>query len=551
MVKSKSFESQSAFEKELNDYFMLDSQFSTEKDETYPERLNYYGKIDKEVEEYLGYYEPGNNTGFMLEPVIGTAAKGKMMVDFEVELGAEPNPDFDRSSHEGTVNIKKHRVKVKSMSEARDKVVKFIMDNDLGSGNWVGGDIYQYGKKVGYISYNGRIWDNQGNSIAEKGAWFKEAVEEKKENLEMVMNEAYQIQHHAQELLTVLKKNVEVPAWVVAKIHSSAENLSASTHYLAGTKGMSNYANGGGMKQEWVAVFRNMQRPNEQKVIQAFGNNKTEAIRDAEMSRNSHGISKEYQLVNIYTYSGNPAFEKDYNNGGGVTDSLTAYENWRNSPAFNDAITSLNEDDIDYSDWSDIDIYRWWVKHEKSSDSDIAANGKYIQSLNKKIDKAIASGRAMNLFRKMEDENYHSEAAFLVAKAVGTPQDIQDMAEIVERHYDSEEGIDSDDYRKRYEIQARLWPSFIEKSKVKKSKAADGMMMDDGKSTESKEFYDFKNDLEYAMMSKYNVFLSDAGITNEYIKMAMNQGKNVDEIVDEIAKEYDLVAVNPASSAMD
>lgn len=542
-----------------------------------------------------------------------------------------------------------------------------------------------------------------------------------KENQEMVMNEAYQIQHHAHELLGVLKKNVEVPAWVVAKIHSSAENLSAATHYLAGTKGMSKYKNGGGLKQEWIAVFRNMQRPNEQRVISVLGSTKEDAMRDAEMSRHSNNITKEYQLINIYLspslkivdyyetkelgvwmletsdgvkeeyYYGDETSEEEsgelvgylyfYNKDntrkalakanfiGGSYDapewgdlefieaeiiaakgksiddnsnSLADYERWRNSPDFSNSITILNEQDIDYSNWSDIDIYRWWVKKNENNDDndndddddddDYAANGKYIKGLNKRIDRSIKSGRAMTLFRKMEDENYHSEAAFLVAKAVGTPQDIQDMADIVERHYDSDEGISTEDYNKRYEIQERLWPAFIAKYKKAKYSTGGGIKTDfnesngggvskplnyhahaieqngkiyigksyyeiinkqspyffnvdertrgyvdkdtnfhpldletgyeaysngggvmgeSKKSSESKEFYDFKNDLEYALMSRYNVFLSDAGITNEYVKMAMNKGQNVDEIVDDIAREYDLVAINPAEKAMD
>jgi len=66
-------------------------------------------------------------------------------------------------------------------------------------------------------------------------------------------------------------------------------------------------ANGGDTnKQEWVAIFqRNKGMGNEQKVIQCFGNTKEEAIRDAMMSRPYNGITNDYELVNIYTYSGN------------------------------------------------------------------------------------------------------------------------------------------------------------------------------------------------------------------------------------------------------
>jgi hypothetical protein len=65
-----------------------------------------------------------------------------------------------------------------------------------------------------------------------------------------------------------------------------------------------NKFNAGGLvrKQEWIAIF---QHQNMQRVIVVYANTQREAIREAEMSRNSNGIGKEYQLVDIYTYSGN------------------------------------------------------------------------------------------------------------------------------------------------------------------------------------------------------------------------------------------------------
>jgi hypothetical protein len=87
-------------------------------------------------------------------------AKGGTTESYEVELSAESNPDYDKSSYEGSVNIKSHKVKAKSIEEAREIVVAFIMENDLGSGNWSGGNVYKNGKKIGHVSYNGRYWDD-------------------------------------------------------------------------------------------------------------------------------------------------------------------------------------------------------------------------------------------------------------------------------------------------------------------------------------------------------------------------------------------------------
>ena len=67
----------------------------------------------------------------MLEEVLVQAgSKTEMVEDLEVELGAEPNPNHSLKSHEGSVKIKTYRLKVKSLSEAQNKVREFIEKND-------------------------------------------------------------------------------------------------------------------------------------------------------------------------------------------------------------------------------------------------------------------------------------------------------------------------------------------------------------------------------------------------------------------------------------
>lgn len=65
-------------------------------------------------------------------------------------------------------------------------------------------------------------------------------------------------------------------------------------------------ADGGQMKQEWVAVYQHKEKPNEKKVISTHGNTKMEATRNARMSEGHHGINNKFELVDIYTASGNP-----------------------------------------------------------------------------------------------------------------------------------------------------------------------------------------------------------------------------------------------------
>lgn len=59
---------------------------------------------------------------------------------------------------------------VNSWSTAQRVVREFIEEHDLGAGcsdgdAFTGGDVYEDGKKIGHISYNGRAWDLKGKEI--------------------------------------------------------------------------------------------------------------------------------------------------------------------------------------------------------------------------------------------------------------------------------------------------------------------------------------------------------------------------------------------------
>lgn len=56
-----------------------------------------------------------------------------------------------------------------------------------------------------------------------------------KENAEMILNQNTQIKHHTSELKSAVKAGAKVPAWVVAKINRSANDISDATHYLEGS----------------------------------------------------------------------------------------------------------------------------------------------------------------------------------------------------------------------------------------------------------------------------------------------------------------------------
>jgi hypothetical protein len=85
-----------------------------------------------------------------------TTKPGKMYV----ELKSVGNVDFDDSSERGK-NIALKKVNVTSIDEAKKVVRAFIDENDLGGGNWVGGKVFENGKNIGYIAYNGNYFEGE------------------------------------------------------------------------------------------------------------------------------------------------------------------------------------------------------------------------------------------------------------------------------------------------------------------------------------------------------------------------------------------------------
>lgn len=80
----------------------------------------------------------------------------------KVKLEAKPNRDFDRCTIQGSLKIKAQWVEVKSFKEASNTCVDFCDKNELGGGNWTGGDIKDdKGKLIAYVSYNGRVWESR------------------------------------------------------------------------------------------------------------------------------------------------------------------------------------------------------------------------------------------------------------------------------------------------------------------------------------------------------------------------------------------------------
>ena len=77
----------------------------------------------------------------------------------KVKLAALPNPDFPVDVLQGSLEIPEQWVEVRSLAHASQVCRQYIDENELGGGNWVGGEItHDDGSPIARVSYNGRVW---------------------------------------------------------------------------------------------------------------------------------------------------------------------------------------------------------------------------------------------------------------------------------------------------------------------------------------------------------------------------------------------------------
>lgn len=93
-----------------------------------------------------------------IQPYV-TQHKKKPGSKFYVFLSNVGNPLLGQNASKPLPKTQVQKVLVHSLLEARTKVLEYILDGNLGTGNWNGGAVTkQNGSPLAYISYNGRIW---------------------------------------------------------------------------------------------------------------------------------------------------------------------------------------------------------------------------------------------------------------------------------------------------------------------------------------------------------------------------------------------------------
>ena len=82
-------------------------------------------------------------------------------------LSSTGNPDHLQNPNEKLFGCEAdHMIAVHSFADASKKCRDFIQRNELGSGNWSGGKIFDNdGICIGKVSYNGRVWNSEQQTI--------------------------------------------------------------------------------------------------------------------------------------------------------------------------------------------------------------------------------------------------------------------------------------------------------------------------------------------------------------------------------------------------
>lgn len=91
---------------------------------------------------------------------------------YKLILQACGNPDHMENPNDNIVNgkiVQEEQKLCNTIEECQMVARDYIKTNDLGSGNWNGGFVFdEYNNQVGYISYNGKYWE-KGNKYYRKG----------------------------------------------------------------------------------------------------------------------------------------------------------------------------------------------------------------------------------------------------------------------------------------------------------------------------------------------------------------------------------------------
>ena len=69
------------------------------------------------------------------------------------------NPDFGQDPSQPPYGVVVETLHAETMTELRKIINEWMGDNNIGGGNWMNPKVLKNGKTLGFMSYNGRVWD--------------------------------------------------------------------------------------------------------------------------------------------------------------------------------------------------------------------------------------------------------------------------------------------------------------------------------------------------------------------------------------------------------
>lgn len=135
-----------------------------------------YKHLDGQIRHVAGLYENAariyeSGTSGQTLPVHNTQFRfvdeqGKPLPRMLVSLSSVGNPDFGQDPNRPVPYVKDSLQIIPDLSAAQRFCLSYIEENDLGGGNWSGGQVYtdENGmmQEVAQVSYNGRAWSTDG-----------------------------------------------------------------------------------------------------------------------------------------------------------------------------------------------------------------------------------------------------------------------------------------------------------------------------------------------------------------------------------------------------
>lgn len=87
---------------------------------------------------------------------------------YKVTLKAIGNPDKGQNPNDPLYGVEEGIITDHHLDSLVEKVWDWQIDNQIGAGNWADATVMHNGKKIGTMSYNGRIWESEGKPYTRK-----------------------------------------------------------------------------------------------------------------------------------------------------------------------------------------------------------------------------------------------------------------------------------------------------------------------------------------------------------------------------------------------